>query len=71
MEPSPSDRVQLARMNNLFKQADLHFEVPRPNRSTIRQYDQMAQAIKSDLLSRGLRLGVNPFNNLFYFEDSK
>jgi len=69
MEPSPSDRAKLARMNDLFRQADLYFQLPRPNRSATRNYDQMAQAIKSDLLSRGFRLGVNPINNLFYFED--
>jgi len=56
-------------MNDLFRQADLYFQLPRPNRSATRNYDQMAQAIKSDLLSRGFRLGVNPINNLFYFED--
>lgn len=69
MEPSPSDRAQLEWMNDLFRQSYLYFQLPRPNRSATRSYDQMAQAIKSDLLSRGLRLGVNPFNNLFYFED--
>lgn len=56
-------------MNDLFRQADLYFQPPRPNRSLTRSYDQMAQTIKSDLLSRGFRLGVNPINKLFYFED--
>lgn len=71
MEPSPRDRRLLARMNDLFQESDTHFRVSRPNRDATRYYDQMAQAIKSDLLSRGFRLGVDPHTHKFFFEDSK
>ena len=58
-------------MNALFQSHDACFQWGSFYRDAARLNDELAQAIKSDLLSRGFCLGVDPRTRKFFFEDSK